>query len=170
MTDPDDIFADFDPDEIDAEFDPDPFYGAPVVEGPRGLKGEKGDKGDKGDIGPPGDSTVRRKAEIALSGHRIVKVRPGRAVNYPDIHNPDDAPLVEGVTMSAASEAADIDVQISGEVIEATWTWALGPVFCGVNGHLTQEPVETAAWLKQIGVAVAPDTLIIQPQPPIILA
>lgn len=138
-------------------FDPEPIEAIPVLEGPPGPPG------------PAAGYTLARQAEIALSGHRVVKARPGGLSNYPDIDAPADAWLIEGVTTGAAAAGDAVSVQAAGELVESTWSWALGPVYCGPSGQLTQT-VPHGAWLRQVGTAVAPDTLLINLFPPILTA
>jgi len=126
-------------------------------------------RGPRGQAGAPGGGSVIRRAGGNLSGHRCVKAVSGGAVNYPAIAAPGDAVLLEGITTGAAAAGDDITVQIAGEMTEASWSWSLGPVFCGDAGVLTQAP-PSSGWVRQIAVAVGPDTLLINLFPPILLA
>jgi hypothetical protein len=127
-----------------------------VVRGPQGIPGT------------PGGSTVTRTASGVISGHRVVKALAGGAVGYPSISDTTDAGLIEGITTGAADPGADVTVQIAGQMVEPSWNWSLGPVYCADNGVLSQS-VPSGAWLRQVAVAVAPDTIIIALQPVFII-
>ncbi len=128
-------------------------------EGPRGLPGQPG---------APGGASFQRTASAALGGHRVVRALPDDEVAYASSADPSHADLIVGITTHAASEGAEISVAAGGEITEGSWDWTPGPVFCGVNGVLTQTP-PTAGFIRQIGTADALDRIIIDLRPPIIL-
>lgn len=126
--------------------------------------------GPMGPPGPAGGSTIVKAAAQALGGHRVVKTAPDAKVDYPDHGAPDDGGLILGVTAGAAGPGAAVVVHMSGEIDEGSWSWFLGPVFCGADGALTQTPPAGAAWLRQVGIATAPTRLLVDLQPAYILA
>jgi hypothetical protein len=128
-----------------------------------------------GPQGPPGDAgglTVTYDAQVPLSGHFAVKIVAGSDVNYPDNTVPTDGDLIIGITTGAASQGAPATVQVAGTITEPSWNWALGGVYVAQGGALTQNPPQapTAAWIKQIGIALAPTVLLVQLRPSIITA
>lgn|GEM_PF-2977809 len=136
-----------------------------IIIGPD-VPGPPGSDGAQGPPGPSGGATFTRTAAIALSGHRVVKTVGSNKVNYASNDQSADALLIEGITTGAADANADIFVQDSGDMVEGSWNWNLGPVFCGTNGTLTQNP-PAGVWLRQVAVAIATDTIIVGLQPSI---
>jgi hypothetical protein len=125
----------------------------------------EGPIGPPGPPGPAGGASVTKTAAEAVSGHRAVKA-VGDQVAYASADVAGDAELVLGVTVGAAIAGAPATVQTVGEMVEGSWAWTVGPVFLGLNGLLTQTP-PAAAFVRQIGVAVASDRLLIDLRPPI---
>jgi hypothetical protein len=134
--------------------------------------GQQGPRGADGAPGSGGDSvTEARTAAGNLSGHRVVKVIPDGRVAYANASEDGDASTVLGVTTNAAADGAEINVRVLGEVVEFGWSWTAGlPVWLGDGGHLTQTPpAPPAAFSLVVGFAVAPDTIFVRPEPPILL-
>jgi hypothetical protein len=102
-----------------------------------------------------------------LSGHRVVKVLENNTVNYADLTQDIDGEFIAGVTRGAALAGDAISVQFAGSMVESSWSWTLGPVFCGAFGVITQTP-PSGRWLRQIGTAVASDTIMISLRPLIV--
>lgn len=122
--------------------------------------------------GPPGRDGANgavdliRVAEIDLSGHRVVKAVNGSKANYASALVEADGGIVLGVTTGAAIQGANATIKFEGEMIEPSWNWALGPVFVGADGVLTQAP-PSGEFSKQIGVATAPTVLVVGLEPTI---
>ena len=127
-----------------------------------------GPAGRPGAAGAPGGASFARIADAALGGHRVVRALADNRVALASSDTAEHAELIVGVTTHAASEGAEINITAGGEITEASWSWAPGPVFCGVAGVLTQTPPATG-FIRQIGIADAPDRLIIDLRPPIYL-
>ncbi|HRO02418.1 MAG TPA: hypothetical protein PLS69_02285 [Terricaulis sp.] len=127
-----------------------------------------GARGPAGPAGAPGGASFARIASVALGGHRVVRALPNDEVAYASSADPTHADLIIGITTGAANESEEISVAAGGEITEGSWTWTPGPVFCGVNGVLTQTP-PASGFIRQIGTADAPDRLIIDLRPPIYL-
>lgn len=124
--------------------------------------------GPPGPAGPAGGAELTRAAAQALGGHRVVRALGDGSVNYASADEIAHAELILGVTMEAAAMGASVRVRSAGEISEGSWAWALGPVFCGLNGVLTQTP-PASGFLRQIGFADAADRIIIDLKPAIIL-
>lgn len=108
-----------------------------------------------------------RLSEGALSAHRVMRVIGDTDCAYADPANLADAEFVEGVSANAVSAAGQtVTIVTGGEMVEPSWTWTPGPVFCGTGGALTQS-IPAATWVRQIGVATAADRIIVRLHPPI---
>lgn len=124
--------------------------------------------GQRGPPGAPGGAELTRKAAQALGGQRVVYALANNEVDYASSDQVAQAALILGVTMGAASSGANVIVRAGGEMQDAAWSWTLGAVFCGLNGVLTQTP-PAAGFIRQIGIADAPDRIVIDLRPPILL-
>lgn len=129
--------------------------------------GVPGPAGPEGPAGDSGAESFTRTAARALSGHRVVKAVVGGEIDYASNDTIADALIVEGITTGAADEGNDIAIQAAGEMTEGSWAWSLGPVYCGLNGVLTQNP-PAGAWIKQVAVAVDTTKIIVGLMPTII--
>ncbi|MFB0491934.1 hypothetical protein ABIE45_004520 [Methylobacterium sp. OAE515] len=107
-------------------------------------------------------------AAADLGGHRVVCAVPGGV----DLASSDDAEragAVIGLTTAAAVAGTAIPVVTHGPVAEPSWSFALGPVFLGLDGLLTQDPPATGCVLR-IGRATAPTVLLVDLDEPYFLA
>lgn len=120
---------------------------------------------DRDGGGGGGGSALISTAIGALSGHRVVKAVPG-GVGYPSLAASADGDLILGITTAAAGDGMPIAVQTGDAISEPSWNWALGPVFAGDKGVLTQAR-PAGAWLRRVGTAVAPTRLLIDLRPTI---
>lgn len=109
-------------------------------------------------------SVVTLTAQGAISGHKAIVELPGYVARYPSLTAANDADLIVGVSTNAAADGGDVYVQTAGELAEPSWNWTPGPVFAGNNGVLTQSP-PTGAWIRQVGVAVAPTIMVVNLRP-----
>ena len=120
--------------------------------------GPQGPKGDTGEV----ISTQSYQAGENLSGHRVVRIVGGYA--YACRGNVQaDAGLAIGITTGAALEGDTVQVQTIGRLTEPSWNLIGGPVYVGALGQLTQYPA-AMAFTQQIGIAVSPTSLDINPQ------
>lgn len=108
-------------------------------------------------------SAVALDASGAISGHRAI-ISNGTNARYPDISVSTDGDLILGVSTNSASSGQTVSVRTSGEITEPSWNWNPGPVFAGDQGVLSQS-VPSGAWIRQIGIAVAPTKLIVDLRP-----
>lgn len=107
------------------------------------------------------------KATRNLSGHRVVKAVDG-GVDYASIVWPEDAQTVIGLTSGATLATQFAKIQISGELMEPSWNWQLGPVFNGVDGLLTQTN-PSSGYSLVVGIAIEPTKILISLKQPIVL-
>lgn len=125
-------------------------------------------RGPKGDKGDPGGTTFQRPASAALSALRVVYESEG-AVAPADPADEYQVGQIVGLTVSAAGAAGvQVDIQSSGAVDDAGWSWTDGPVFLGADGALTQTP-PTAGWEVVVGWPLSPTRLNLTFDEPILL-
>ncbi len=108
-------------------------------------------------------------ADGTLSGHRVVKPTTSGKVGYVSSAVPADAPKALGITLGAAVDGDQLQVQTFGVMEEPTWAWTVNsPVYCGVDGVLTQV-VPSEGFVLCVGVALKATSINISFKTPIIL-
>ncbi|HCP54604.1 MAG TPA: hypothetical protein DIU04_07565 [Pseudomonas sp.] len=127
--------------------------------------GEQGPPGKPDAPGPAGGSSLQRQAGETLSALLVVYEQDGQVfrLDYRDGAHIDQ---VLGITLSAAVSGSELNIQRSGALDDSGWNWALGRVWLGANGSLTQTPA-TEGNDVLIDTAVAPTRLILNIQDPI---
>lgn len=146
--------------------------GAVGVQGPQGDRGPRGFTGLTGPTGPTGIDAglLTKTAAQTLSGHRVVRSSGGDDVELCSAADLGDLHTALGVTTSAAVAGDLVPVRTLGELVEGSWSWAEGsPVYCGVDGVLTQTFDPGWAWSRVIAVATSPTSIYILPREPIAL-
>lgn len=127
--------------------------------------GEQGPPGRQGIPGPAGGAAVERQAGEALSALRAVYELDGQ-VFVLDYRDGAGIYLLLGLTLTAADAGGQVNVQRSGPLDDAGWSWAPGPVWLGADGALTQvAPVDGFCVL--LGAAVSGTRLILDFHQPI---
>lgn len=129
--------------------------------------GIRGPQGAQGIPGPAGGSAFVRTAGETISALRVVYEADGE-VFYLDPHDELHIDQLLGLSMSAAQVGETLNVQRSGELFDAGWNWALGRIWLGANGTLTQTPPETG-YDVLIGTAVSNRSILFHIQDPIFL-
>lgn len=129
-----------------------------------------GPPGAQGPPGPPGTGLVTSTgvAGQALSGHRVV-VPTDDGFIYADPAEPTHAYKPMFMTMNACSDGEEIEVLALGSYQEPTWAWADGLIYLGSGGQLVQV-MGAWAFCRVLAMSEAPDRLMYDPQPPIVLA
>lgn len=124
-----------------------------------------GQRGKQGIPGPAGGAAVERVAGETISALRVVYELDGRvfALDYRDAEHID---LLLGVTLTAASAGAAVNVQRTGDLSDSGWAWQPGRIYLGQAGLLTQHPAETGYSLL-IGSAVSATRILLNLQDPI---
>lgn len=115
--------------------------------------------------GPAGgtSSGFMGTAGEAIGGHRVVAVDPSGLYIY------STGIYGVGLTQGAAASGASVSIQTSGEMEEPSWTWTPGlPVYQAGIGQITQTVPETG-FIREIGIATAPNKMSISFKSPIIL-
>lgn len=115
-------------------------------QGPQGVPGLPGLAGE--------DTVVNKIATTALSGNRAVVADGATSAVYASNSILAHKHFLLGITTGAASAGATAQVQTAGEMVEPSWSWAVGRVFLGVNGLLTQSPSATG-FVQQVGLALS---------------
>jgi len=120
-----------------------------------------------GPAGPGLAATVA--AGETLSGHRAVALHSDRRAYYASNDQPTDATRQIWITLGAAIEGTDVQIQPLGIIVEPSWNWDDGPIFLGTSGVLTQVPPVQPAFLMQVAQPNGPTSLIFNPRTPIVL-
>lgn len=123
--------------------------------------GQRGREGRQGPPGPDGGSTLQRVAQGALGGHRMVYSVDSERVAYADSAVMINRINTLGLTLNAADDGADVNVQRSGAVEFSGWNWAPGAVFLGSNGMLTQTLPVGSLFSLIVGYAQDPTNLLL---------
>lgn len=132
------------------------------VPGTPGLPGAPGSTIVVEAAGGPGGATIStRIAGEALSGHRAVYVGDDNLLYYAQPNGL--AARTVGVTTGAAAAGAAATFQIDSEMVELSWNWVGGSIWLAANGVLTQV-VPTVGALFQVGTAMGPDRLRVEPE------
>lgn len=109
---------------------------------------------------------ILKIAAVAIGGHRIVCDENGLA-NYADKDTITHKYKILGITTGAIEQNAEGTIQITGEMIESSWTWIPGQyIFLGNNGLLTQQ-VPVTGFLLIIGFAETSTKIFIDIKQPI---
>lgn len=127
--------------------------------------------GPQGPAGVAGDAYDTRIAATTLGGHRVVRTEADGRIGYADATDTTHGDDTVGLTVGAANENEEVNVQRSGSLAFNGWSWTPGePVFLSTTGTMTQVPPTAAggaAFSQVIGHAETATTLFINPQPPI---
>ncbi|MCX4195971.1 hypothetical protein OMR07_10540 [Methylobacterium organophilum] len=114
------------------------------------------------------DLVTSYTARADLGGHRVVCAVPG-GVDLASSDDAESASAVIGLTTAAAAAGSPVSVVTHGPVVEPSWSFAIGPVYLGRDGLLTQDP-PTAGCVLRIGRATAPTVLLVDLDEPYFLA
>lgn len=126
--------------------------------------------GPRGPAGPAGDQSgtllfTRQAASGSLGGHRVVRPNPDGSISYAGNDQAGDLGAPLWLTLQAGPE---VQVCAFGSVDEPSWSWAVGPLYLGTGGQLTQTvPTPPALFLTVVGYATGPNSVFIEPSPPI---
>lgn len=101
--------------------------------------GLRGPKGPPGEPGQAGGAAFQRLAGETISALRAVYELDGE-VYVLDYRDGDHVDLIIGISLTAAPAGQLINVQRSGVMDDANWSWTPGRVWLGAGGALTQMP------------------------------
>lgn len=111
---------------------------------------------------------IEMPAESALSGHRVICSNGANQARYASSDTLSVANAVLGISLNAALISAPVAIQFAGTLIEPSWAWTPNmPVYCGIDGVLTQTP-PSAGFVLVVGVAIAATALAISIKQPIV--
>ena len=134
------------------------------------TEAEQGPPGPMGPPGPAGGATLIPVGPTPLSGHSAVALGPDGALQPADCTLSAHRGAVLGVVANAYAAGADAVVSNNIPLEHAGWAWALGPVFVGAGGVLTQALPVGALFSQIVGQAVSATRVLIDVQPPINIA
>lgn len=122
-------------------------------------------RGAQGPAGPAGTSPeATYPVGQPIHGHRVVRLDNGK-VYHPDTAVLEHALACIGIALQSAN-TGEVAVLLAGTIVEGSWTWRDGAVWCGADGGLTQNPGATG-WLLCVGRALNATTLMIDFDSPI---
>ncbi|MGV8917846.1 MAG: hypothetical protein ACOH2R_08610 [Pseudomonas sp.] len=101
------------------------------------LAGQRGAAGQQGIPGPDGGSTIQKAAGEVLSALRVVYDLDDQ-VFVLDYRDANHIELLLGITITAGPIGQLLNIQRTGIIEDASWTWTRGRVWLGANGSLTQ--------------------------------
>lgn len=140
---------------------------APVMQTAVVAVGIAGTPGIQGPIGPAGGTAMERRAGETLSALKVVwedefgRVWPLSAMDDAHVF------LLLGLTLTAADAGGLVNVQRSGVVDDAAWSWTPGQrVYLGQGGALTASPAEEGFHIL-IGTAASATRLLLNIQDPL---
>jgi hypothetical protein len=133
------------------------------------VQGIQGPPGTNGIDGATASLVVSCLASEAIGGGRVVRIIWDRYVGYVSSDNTALATTVLGITTGAAVYDDPIGVQYTGELQDSGWSWVPGPIYCGINGVITQTP-PTSGFILAIGTAINATTIVINIKQPLILS
>lgn len=141
-----------------------------LVESPVGVLVAPAGQGPAGPPGTDAASVLPLIAAVTVGAHLIVRPIGSITVGPASASNLADADAAIGMAVTAANAGGSLSIQVSGLVIEPTWSWEIGPVYLAVDGALTQAPGIVGGFIQQVGVAVAPTQIVLGLRPAIILS
>lgn len=142
-----------------------------VVRDPETLVIDTGSKqgvpGRPGPPGPAGGTSVEYPIGTTIFGLRAVRADNG-LLYHPDLQDVSHAMQTFGIALQSATTGLVL-VQLSGQLMEQSWTWSPGAVYCGQDGQLTQV-IPPTGWLLSVGRAIGPTTINIDIDTPFVRA
>lgn len=127
--------------------------------------GEQGPAGRPGIPGPAGGSALQRAAGEVISALRVLYELDGAvyALDYRDAEHVD---LLLGISLTSAMPGEQLNIQRSGVLDDAGWSWAPGRIWLGTDGALTQTP-PTGGFDVHIGSAMSATRITLNLSEPI---
>lgn len=127
--------------------------------------GEQGPPGRPGIPGPAGGSALQREAGEVISALRVLYELDG-AVHALDYRDADHIDLLLGVSLTSAMPGEQLNIQRSGVMDDAGWSWVPGRIWLGADGALTQTP-PTGGFDVLIGSAMSATRITLNLSEPI---
>jgi hypothetical protein len=106
-----------------------------------------------------------------LNGHRVVIIGSDGKAYHATNTNSDHAFKAIGITTGAANLDDIAHVQISGILVEPSWSWSAStPVWLGENGAITQDPpISPAAFSLIVATPIEATSVFIGFRDPIFI-
>lgn len=145
------------------------------IQGPEGIQGEKGDKGDVA------DTIISAQAGEPIQIHRVLYIT---AITKPPFFNPvpkvfvlkNDDEFIDhvlrfvGVSLQSVNSDEQVEILTAGILQDPSFDFTPGAgVFVNHEGILSQM-IFNEVFRFQIGIALEPDKILINPKLPIILS
>ena len=103
-----------------------------------------------------------------IGGHKALMFAVDGSAVYADPF--DDDYVFAGVSLNAGSAGGTVQAMSDGLIVEPSWSWTpLQPVYVASAGVLTQTP-PTAGFFHFIGRATSATSLMVAPEPLVVLA
>jgi hypothetical protein len=127
-------------------------------------------QGPAGPAGANGSANFTRLAGVAISGQRVVAENSAGEIVYADATDLLKAHRTVGVSKTAASQGAQLEIVAFGEFEESGWNWTPNePLFFDANGFLRQTPFPGAAFIQKVGHALTPTRIFLNLDTPILV-
>lgn len=134
------------------------------------TEARQGPRGVQGPVGPSGGATTITVGAAPLSGHSAVAVDAAGQLIKADCTDPSHQGAVQGLLADAYAAGDQAVVQTAFPLEHAGWTWAVGPVFVGTAGQLTQSLPAGAVFSQVVAHALSATRVLVDVQPPITIA
>ena len=117
----------------------------------------------------PGTSTTYEAAED-IGGHSAITLNTaGKAIKATNT-NSKHAAAILGVTSAAVTTGSQVAATDIGLVTNPGWGLTIDmPVYLGLNGVLTQTIPVSPSFIKQLGIAISSDSVLVSIEPSIII-
>lgn len=117
----------------------------------------------------PGSVMYAKLSAEPLSAQRVMRSTDATHVDYCDAWSAGHLDVLLGISTNSTSGAEQpINVISFGDMTEPSWSWTSGaPIFCGLNGMLTQTFDPTWIWCRKVAYATSPTTIVVQLREPI---
>jgi hypothetical protein len=136
---------------------------------PQNQTGYVAASGLQGPAGPAStDSVLTLSATLAIGGHKVAKADSG-GISPASSDSPGDYGRVIGVSIGAAAQGSQAQIQTRNIITDTSWTWSSGPIFLGLAGALTQTPPAIGIY-QQVAVAMSTTSILVDIQDPILRA
>ncbi|UYZ85336.1 hypothetical protein MTZ49_07255 [Entomomonas sp. E2T0] len=122
--------------------------------------------GIRGAAGKDGSGEVlTATAGVNISALKVVYVKTGKAYQL-DSSDSDNIFFIAGIAVTGAMQNNPIKIKRQGELTDQSFNFTLGRVYLGVEGTLTQTPLNKG-YCVLIGTAIADKTILLNIQDPI---
>ncbi|WP_267426375.1 hypothetical protein [Methylobacterium sp. GC_Met_2] len=129
------------------------------------FQGPPGAPGTAGPAGPAGPDVglTPFAADADLGGQRVIGLGLNGSAVHASADDPDHILRVLGISTGAALAGSQVTVRSIGTMDDPSWAWVPGPIWCGLNGALTQAPPAqpVSAFSQQVAFAVSATRILV---------